>query len=334
MMRRFIISLLLSVGIVSAAVAQWVPDRLPGYERLTVDQPDDYSGKVVSTVVRAPAGDCGGDTGILYVHGFNDYFFQKEWADSMVDKCLRFYAVDLRKYGRSLLPGQKPFEVRDMTEYFADIDSALAVMKRDGVDKVVLVGHSTGGLTSSLYMAEHPDTVVKALVLNSPFLDWNLGRIEEFAVPAVAATGKLFPGMPVKQGDSTAYAESLLDSCHGEWNFDTDWKFMRSPDVTAGWIRAIDSAQRRLKSGRHKINVPVLLMHSDKSVGGDRWTPEFQKGDAVLDVADISRYGRRLGDDVTEATVTDGLHDLVLSAPKVRHGVYRTMTDWISRHVD
>lgn len=121
----------------------------------------------------------------------------------MVDKCLRFYAVDLRKYGRSLLPGQKPFEVRDMTEYFADIDSALAVMKRDGVDKVVLVGHSTGGLTSSLYMAEHPDTVVKALVLNSPFLDWNLGRIEEFAVPAVAATGKLFPGMPVKQGDST-----------------------------------------------------------------------------------------------------------------------------------
>lgn len=185
--------LLLSAGIVSAAVAQWVPDRLPGYERLTVDQPDDYSGKVVSTVVRAPAGDCGGDTGILYVHGFNDYFFQKEWADSMVDKCLRFYAVDLRKYGRSLLPGQKPFEVRDMTEYFADIDSALAVMKRDGVDKVVLVGHSTGGLTSSLYMAEHPDTVVKALVLNSPFLDWNLGRIEEFAVPAVAATGKLFP---------------------------------------------------------------------------------------------------------------------------------------------
>lgn len=64
-------------------------------------------------------------------------------------------------------------------------------------------------------------------------------------------------------------------------------------------------------------------MHSDKSVGGDRWTPEFQKGDAVLDVADISRYGRKLGDDVTEATVTDGLHDLVLSAPKVRHGVYR-----------
>lgn len=334
MMKRFLIYLLLSVGVASVAVAQWVPDELTGYEKMTVNQPDDYSGKVVSTVVRAPAGDCGGDTGILYVHGFNDYFFQKEWADSMVNQCLRFYAVDLRKYGRSLLPGQTPFEVRDMTEYFADIDSALAVMKRDGIGKVVLVGHSTGGLTTSLYMSEHPDTIVKALVLNSPFLDWNLGRVEEFAVPAVAAAGKLFPGLPVRQGDSTAYAESLLESGHGEWNFNTDWKFMSSPDVTTGWVRAIDRAQRYLKSGDHKIGVPVLLMHSDKSVGGHGWTPDFQRGDAVLDVDDISRYGRMLGSDVTEATVTDGLHDLVLSAPKVRHGVYRTMTDWISRHVD
>ncbi|MDE6490046.1 MAG: alpha/beta fold hydrolase, partial [Muribaculaceae bacterium] len=154
MMRRFIIYIMLSVGIAVSAAAQWTQDIFPGYERITINHPDDYSGKVVSTVVRAPEGDCGGDTGILYVHGFNDYFFQKEWADSMSRQCLRFYAVDLRKYGRSLLQGQEPFEVRDMQEYFADIDSALAVMKRDGIDKVVLVGHSTGGLTTSLYMSE------------------------------------------------------------------------------------------------------------------------------------------------------------------------------------
>ncbi|MDE6490987.1 MAG: alpha/beta hydrolase, partial [Muribaculaceae bacterium] len=102
----------------------------------------------------------------------------------------------------------------------------------------------------------------------------------------------------------------------------------------AGWVRAIDRAQRRLKSGKYPIGVPVLLMHSDKSVDGESWSPDFQKADAVLDVADISRYGRNLGNDVTEATVTDGLHDLVLSSPKVRHGVYRTMTDWIRSHVD
>lgn len=141
-MKKTVLLYLLLVAVIPAT-AQWMPDRLgDGYEMRYVNQPDDYSGKVRSTVIRKLS-KCGGHRGVLYVHGFNDYFFQKEMGDRFVDSCYNFYAVDLRKYGRSLMEGQKAFQVRDMKEYFADIDSAVNCMKRDGIDEIVLMGHST-----------------------------------------------------------------------------------------------------------------------------------------------------------------------------------------------
>ena len=286
-----------------------------------------------------------------------------------------------------------------MKEYFADIDSALSVMAREGYDKVVLMGHSTGGLTTSYYMTVHraDRSQVKALVLNSPFLDWNLSKFQEkFLVPFVSVLP--FKKMKISQGMSRAYAESLLSKYHGEWDYNTDWKLEVSPSVTIGWISAIHKAQRFLKkkadvevpvllmhsdksvygdtwtaehnagdgvldvkdiskntdwklevspsvtigwiSAIHKaqrflkkkadVEVPVLLMHSDKSVYGDTWTAEHNAGDGVLDVKDISKYGKRLGADVTEVEVADGLHDLILSRKDVRESVYRTIFEWLS----
>ena len=66
-----------------------------------------------------------------------------------------------------------------MKEYFADIDSSISQMKDDGIDEIILMGHSTGGLTTSLYMASNPDSDIRALILNSPFLDWNLSSFQE-----------------------------------------------------------------------------------------------------------------------------------------------------------
>lgn len=103
------------------------------------------------------------------------------------------------------MPGQKKFEARDIKEYFADIDTALAIMRADGVKDVNLMRHSTGGLVTSYYMTEKPDTIVKALILNSPFLDWNMnGFMRKVAVPAVGAIGKLAPKMSISNGRSIA----------------------------------------------------------------------------------------------------------------------------------
>ena len=84
--------------------AQYKPDRLgEGFEAKTIAMPDDYSGRVVTTLVRCLSS-CDTHKAVLYVHGYNDYFFQETLARTFNDSCFNFYAVDLRKYGRSLLP--------------------------------------------------------------------------------------------------------------------------------------------------------------------------------------------------------------------------------------
>ncbi len=321
---------LLSSTTLSAA-SSWIPDILgDGYEMRYVDQPDDYSGKVRSTIVRKQS-PCGGNKGVLYVHGFNDYFFNAEMGDRFVDSCYNFYAVDLRKYGRSIMEGQKMFQVHNLNEYFPDIDSAIVQMKNDGVSEIVLMGHSTGGLITSLYMNDHPDKAIKVLILNSPFLDWNQSKFQEkFAIPLLDTFGGLLPNKRIPQDGSDLYARSLLRKYGGDWQYNTDWKLEVSPAVEVSWIKAIDEGQYILQNDSH-INVPILLMHSDASYKKNSPADAYRYTDAVLDVDDISRYGRELGILITEITVKGGLHDLVLSRKEVKDALYDYMFGWLDR---
>lgn len=307
----------------------WQPDILgPGFEMRYMPQPDDYSGHVRSTIVRRLASSRT-TKAILYVHGFSDYFLQKEMADMFASSGYDFYAVDLRKYGRSLMPGQKMFQVRDLREYFSDIDSAIDIILSEGYDEIVLFGHSTGGLTTSLYMSETPSPMVKALMLNSPFLDWNLPPLMRgVAMPLVSVLGRLMPGVRVPQKPDSGYAETLSSEHGGEWTYRTDWKPDILPDPDMGWVRAIHTAQKRLRRGR--IDVPVLLMHSAESVRKGDGKDKYYKADAILDVDSISRYGKRLGDDVTEVTFEGGLHDLALSRKEIREEMYSVMLSWLT----
>lgn len=309
----------------------WRPDHLgPDYEMRHITQPDDYSGNVRCSVIRRLSAARSGKA-ILYVHGFSDYFLQKEMADMFVASGYDFYAVDLRKYGRSLMKGQKMFQVRDMHEYFADIDAAIKIMREEGAGEIALFGHSTGGLTTSLYMSEKPSPAIKALMLNSPFLDWNLPPLmRKAAIPAVSALGRFFPDIRVRQKPDSGYAETLSTRHGGEWDYRTDWKPDILPDPDMGWIRAIHRAQQSLRRG--SVKVPVLLMHSAESVRKTDAKEKYFRADAILDVESISCYGRKLGADVTEVAFEGGLHDLALSKKEIREKMYAVMLDWLKQH--
>lgn len=332
-MKRILYFIYAAVIAMSAFASEWQRDILgDGFEMRYVDQGDDYSGKVRSTIIRhlTPHHE---NRGILYVHGYNDYFFQREMADCFVDSGVNFYAVDLRKYGRSIMLGQKKFQARDLHEYFADIDSALCQMASDGVSQVVLMGHSTGGLITSLYIDEHDNSDIKGLILNSPFLAWNFNAfMRKIAIPVVGSLGALFPSMELSQGDNTGYAKSLLKDYHGEWTYNTDWKLIYSQKVEASWLRAVTNAQKQVRK-HGDIDVPVLLLHSSGSVGGNHWTPEYQCNDAVLNVKDIAKIGLMLGDDVTEKAIDGGLHDLALSSSAARKQFYDDIFNWLHEKI-
>lgn len=303
---------------------KWNVDILGNdFKYTTIEQPDDYSGKVISTIIKKEP-IIKGDRAILYIHGYNDYFFQKEMADTFTAHGYNFYAIDLRKYGRSILKDQTKFEARSLDEYFQDIDSSLYILKEEGISNVILMGHSTGGLISSYYLSSKKDQegIIKALILNSPFLEFNLNSFQkEYLVPLVSSFSGVFPNISIPQNSNDAYAQSLLRNYHGEWDYNTSWKLPLSPDVTSGWIGAIYKAQQKLHNNAN-INIPILLMRSDRSIYGEAWTPDFNRGDVVLNVDDISKYGRKLGSNVKEVVVKEGLHDLFLSHKPVRDALY------------
>lgn len=150
--------------------AQYVPDVLgDGYLRRTFQMPDDYEGKVVCTLVKKPQLDSVKQA-VLYIHGYNDYFFQKQLGDSVNAHGYNFYAMDLRKYGRSILPNQNPFFCKSLKEYFADIDTALATIRSEGNERILLMAHSTGGLITPYYLnSKKGELPVDGLILNSLF---------------------------------------------------------------------------------------------------------------------------------------------------------------------
>ena len=78
---------------------------------------------------------------MLHVHGFADYFFHTEYAQWWADRGYTFYALDLRKYGRSLREHQTPNYVADLHEYYAEIDLAWwRITRRDGHREVIVSG--------------------------------------------------------------------------------------------------------------------------------------------------------------------------------------------------
>lgn len=336
MIKIYITSILFFLCCVTGQ-ARYVGDTLGGdFLHQTIHMPDDYEGKVDITLVRKTSG-LGADNAILYIHGFNDYFFQKEEAEFFANERYNFYAVDLRKYGRSWMAHQKRGNVRDLNEYFADIDSALYTIRSEGNRSVILVGHSTGGLIASLYLDQIDrrgvdSSFVKGLILNSPFFDMNQSWFQEnIAIPLVSIWGRISPSTVISKDINTLYGKSIHASYKGEWVYDLRWKTLESIPVNAAFIKAVYTAQRRLHSGLH-ITQPVMVMHSSRSVHSETWTDEFMRADAVLDVEDIHSYAACLGDHVSLVVIQDGMHDLALSLPKVRETYYEKIREWLKKN--
>ena len=289
----------------------WQPDRLlAGFEALELPASDDYDGRVVATLVRLPVPEAPRGA-VLYVHGFVDYFFQRHMAERFAAEGYAFYALDLRKHGRSLLPHQHPCYCKDVAEYYGDITRALAEIKSD----VLLAGHSTGGLICPLYVHEGElRDRVRALWLNSPFFEFNASGSRLLQLKFAKDLAFFFPFMNNPKALLPAYVRSLHRNWDGEWEFDLTLKPLLGFPAYFGWVKAIFAAHAKVHAGLG-LGMPVLSMHSDEA-------------DIVLDWKQISRWSRTLGKHVSVLQFPGGLHDLVLSRAEIREEVFRQLFAW------
>jgi alpha-beta hydrolase superfamily lysophospholipase len=308
----------------------WQPDVLDGFEQTTLVLPDSWDGPVEAVLVRRATTLASG-AAVLYVHGFGDYFFQAHLADWFENQGLRFYALDLRRHGRALREHQHPNTCRSIDEYLEDIDESIDVLtQEEGVDWLLLHGHSTGGLAAAIdaHRGRHKRSI-DAVYLNSPFLDMNLPFLQEALLePLLSAVGGVLPNLSLPSLDPL-YGQSIHESANGAWAFDLAWKPLAGFPATAGWIRAIHRAQAEVEDGL-SIQRPVLVLHAEKSLRPTTWSDDILRADVVLDVEDIARLAPMLGPEVEVVAVSDGIHDLALAGEAARATAFGLVSEWLS----
>lgn len=301
-----------------------------GFQQKTIPLRDDYEGKVVATLIRRLTSNST-NKAVLYIHGFNDYFFQKEMAFHFNDLNINFYALDLRKYGRSYLPHQKFNDTRNLKDYFEEIQAALDIIREEENRKVLLMGHSTGGLIITLFAKKYPDSnLYNGLILNSPFFEFNYNWLVRKAIGIISAIGGLFPTIKISGGFTPKYGESIHKNYKGEWDYNLKWKPNVAPRINLGWLRAIYKAQSELKKAFH-INKPVLIMHSAESVNASEGINEIKHKDVILNVKDISKIAINIKGKVDDIAIKGGMHDLILSQKEIRNKVYNIITSWLNK---
>ncbi|GGI44780.1 alpha-beta hydrolase superfamily lysophospholipase [Agromyces flavus] len=359
---------------------EWRPDVLgEGFEQLTLPLEPDDEGEVVATLVRyrsaapeeararrrwrwpwepepiavPPPAASGCD--VLYVHGWSDYFFNPQLARYWTDAGARFFALELRKYGRSLRDWQTPGYVTKLATYDEEIEAALAAIDQsdaeDGGDAgdgaaervsrrpqsglftphtrpLILLGHSTGGLVFSLWSARNPGRAA-ALILNSPWLEFQLRSIGRQAIsPVIEFGARVNPMRPLPNVDLGFYARSIAKELDGEWEYDHRWRPDRGFTTHPAWLTAILAGHATVDAGID-VGAPVLTLLSARSTLQGRWDDAMLASDIVLVVDDIARHALELGPAVTVVRIDGALHDVFLSRQPARSAAYAAITRWL-----
>ncbi|WP_366181588.1 alpha/beta hydrolase [Actinomyces timonensis] len=350
------------IGEGAAPAVGWGPDHLgPGFQSRTLELlPDEEADGAVATLVRhVPAEDPGALPGTpttpsfawLYLHGWNDYFFHTHLAREISRLGGAFYALDLRRYGRSLRDGQMLGWTTSLDDYDEEIGQSLSIIRAErdeGID-VIGYGHSTGGLVASLWADRHPGAL-RALILASPWLEiQGAAPARLLGQPVLRALARRDPRRPLPTPNFPAEkcfrVTDGWDERDGEpdpawandpwvrgWQINDEWVRRPGAPLRPGWLRAILAGQARVAAGLD-IRCPVLSMVSARSRLGVTWTPDSRRTDTVIDVDATARRAVALGPLVTVARFDGAVHDLILSAPPVREQVLGAMRRWMTAYV-
>ncbi len=287
---------------------------------------------------------------VLAVHGWNDYFYHYEFAQRVSEMGGRLYALDLRKYGRAHMPGQMWGYVEDLSTYDEEIGEALDIIYAEhGLDvPVFLYGHSTGGLTVTLWADRHPG-VLRGLILNSPWLELQASTtVRHIGQPILDALQKMAPTAVLPSVDNGFYqrlvtgwmseeereqarkhqeAAGIPDEevdpflREGGWNPNPEFRHFPSFPIRPGWLRSILLGHERVEDGL-TIDCPILVLTSAKTHYSDTWSDDMRHADTVLDVDQIWKRVHGLGPVTTLVKLDGAIHDVLLSRASVRKVAY------------
>ncbi len=245
---------------------------------------------------------------VVICHGVNSHGGQYAWsAAQLVARGHAVYALDLRGRGKS--EGER-FYVEDVAEYVSDVAATVSMAKgRDAGLPVFLLGHSAGGVVSSVYTLENQSELTGFICESFAFQVPAPG----FALAAIKAVSHLAPRLPVlrlKNEDFSRDPEAV-----DALNADPLTANEVQPAITGA---ALVRADERLREEFPRITLPVLIMHgtNDRATvchGSQFFYETVGSTDKTLKLYD-GHYHDLLNDIGKETVIAD-------------------IADWIDRHL-
>lgn len=240
----------------------------------------------------------------VYVHGWNDYFYQAHLARMMAHLGAAFYAIDLHRYGRNM-PRQSgiiPFNCYedDYTTYDRELDWAIATARQEHPDlPVVVMGHSNGGAVVSGWASRHHNAY-DGLIFISPWVVQDVSGIPAGnTVRNIIAKYLRGLHVPMLGPGSTVYQDSLAgyatigsplprrlvpfgnDPAVCGWVTNPQWRINNGAPILFGWLSAILNTQQWLVDHASFSDQPVLCLTAAHDPD-DFYHPEIARVDHLM----------------------------------------------------
>lgn len=205
---------------------------------------------------------------ILLAHGLGEHSSR---YGSLVNQLLYrgypVFALDHRGHGRS---EGKRGHITSFSEYLEDLKTLQALaMEKTGKSRVVLIGHSLGGLIALAYALENQG-MLAGVVASGPALKFKV------QVPWI----KAFLGKTLSRILPALTMDNGLDPAHLSHDPKVVQDYIQDPlvhkKVSARWFTEVNARMEWALAQAHQLSLPVLLIHgSDDQLTDPRATETF-----------------------------------------------------------
>ena len=263
---------------------------------------------------------------LIWIHGYNDYYYNLYIGEKFIKKGFDIYAVKLRRYQQN--NHNKIFYCDNLNEYIQDIDNIFPKILEKKYNKIILYGHSMGGLVSSIYCKDgkYKDKITH-LVLNSPFFDFKVSFFEKILLYYIIYyLGYFFPNLIIRSIDLNT-ENYLTKNIKKRFYINNKYKLDVLSPVYASWIKTIIDYQNRIKYKNLSLNIPILVLFCTKST---IFTNSDQTGDDTLEVDHIDKYSNNLGSNIKKYKFENAIHDIFSSSLNTINDAFEITLNWIN----
>lgn len=248
---------------------------------------------------------------VVMIHGYPDFSGSWNALTPALNDSYRTVAMDTRGYNLSGQP--KGVENYKTEKLVADIE---AVIKAEGRDKAIIIGHDWGALQAWSFTFAHPDMVEKLVIMSVPH---PTAFAKELATNPIQQRNSAYARNFQKEGsENTLTAEGLAG-------------WVRDPVEKAKYIEAFKKSDFAAMMNYYRanypdgtnapteapppappINVPVLVIHGVKDqallASGHSGTWDYiTKDSTILMIPDAGHFVQHDAADLVNATIRQWL---------------------------